>query len=89
MPAGKSIHYIGVFLLFLSSLLLLLVTISAPIIDHLGLLRVDLGNSSKAHEYSIVFGTFGYCTLNALLVFPILRLTELSIGGLFNGKRPH
>lgn len=78
---GNTLHWIGVLLLFISSLLLLLVTISSPVINSLGLLRVELGNSTKAHDYTIVFGTFGYCTLNALSVFltlhPLLSLTEL------------
>lgn len=56
----------GVLLLFISSLLLLLVTISSPIINDLGLLRVELGNSSKTQDYIVTFGTFGHCTSNAL-----------------------
>ncbi|CZT18063.1 related to palI protein [Ramularia collo-cygni] len=63
---GTNIHWIGVFLLFTSSILLLFVTLSAPIINHLGLLRIQLGNSTKAHDFNLVFGTFGYCTLNAM-----------------------
>jgi hypothetical protein len=62
----RSLVRVGVLLLFISSLLLLLVTISSPIINGLGLLRVELGNSTKSHDYTVVFGTFGHCSLNAL-----------------------
>lgn len=73
---GKGIHWLGVLLLFVSSMLLLFVTISAPIINDLGLLRVKLGNSTKAHDYTIVFGTFGYCTLNAMSVLHLPALSS-------------
>jgi hypothetical protein len=64
----SNLHYdrVGVFLLFTASILLLVTTISAPIWDHVGLLRVHLNNGTQAHHNSTIsFGTFGYCILNA------------------------
>ncbi|KAM3425735.1 hypothetical protein BST61_g7668 [Cercospora zeina] len=65
MRAGTAIHFFGIALLFISSLLLLFVTLSAPIINHLGLLTVDLGfMGDKNQPYSFVYGTFGSCCLH-------------------------
>ncbi|CAK1356673.1 unnamed protein product [Cercospora beticola] len=65
MKAGTVIHFFGVALLFIASLLLLFVAISAPIINHLGLLHVDLGfMGDKNQPYRFVFGTFGWCCLH-------------------------
>ncbi|KXT05201.1 hypothetical protein AC578_8390 [Pseudocercospora eumusae] len=64
MGVGAHIHYFGVFILFVASILLLFITISAPIINGLGLLEITLGNSTKSHDYGMVFGTFGYCCTN-------------------------
>ncbi|KAI5359046.1 hypothetical protein Slin15195_G066780 [Septoria linicola] len=65
MKSGSALHFFGVFLLFVSSLLLLFVTISAPIINHLSLLEVDLGViGDKNSPFSYSFGTFGYCCMN-------------------------
>ncbi|CAK3764271.1 related to palI [Lecanosticta acicola] len=59
-------HWFGVALLFISSILLLMVTISAPVTHHLGLLSVQLGNTTtdQGHQSTIHFGTLGYCTSN-------------------------
>lgn len=56
---------IGVFLLFVSSILLLVTTISAPIWNDVGLLKVHLNNHTTTHNSTISFGTFGYCVLRA------------------------
>ncbi|KAK5114126.1 hypothetical protein LTR62_002696 [Meristemomyces frigidus] len=60
----KSTHWIGVALLLISSLLLLVTTISAPIIGDISLLRVTLTNQSDIRNSSVSFGTFGYCVLD-------------------------
>lgn len=52
------------FLLFAASILLLITTISAPIIDNAGLLRAALANYTNHDNSALVFGTFGYCVLN-------------------------
>lgn len=57
-------HWIGVFLLFASSILLLITTISAPVINDFGLMRVTLRTGDGFHHSSINFGTFGYCLVH-------------------------
>jgi len=51
-------HHIGTFLLFAACILLLITTISAPVVNDIALLKVSLTNGSTAS-----FGTFGYCIL--------------------------
>jgi hypothetical protein len=58
-----AIHYFGTFLLFAATILLLITTLSAPVINSLSILRVSLANGSN-----VEFGTFGYCTLNVAFV---------------------
>ncbi|EME46390.1 hypothetical protein DOTSEDRAFT_22469 [Dothistroma septosporum NZE10] len=65
MAVTRATHWIGVLFLFVSSVLLLFVTISAPIINHIGFLDVRLANGTKDHHSIIYFGTFGYCTSDA------------------------
>ena len=57
-------HWIGVALLFISSILLLFVTISAPLINNIGFLKVTLTNQTQIRHSSVSFGTFGYCILD-------------------------
>lgn len=57
----RPVHYFGCFLLFVASILLVITTISAPIVNSISILRVDLAQNSS----SITFGTFGYCVLNS------------------------
>lgn len=45
-------------------MLILITTISAPIINHAGLLKVTLTNYTHAGNSVIHFGTFGYCVTN-------------------------
>ncbi|KAI7240512.1 hypothetical protein KC330_g1270 [Hortaea werneckii] len=61
---AKKLHWVGVYFLFVASILMLFVTLSAPIIDHLSLLRVSLNNGTLEHPSSVTFGTYGYCILN-------------------------
>ncbi|KAK5709257.1 hypothetical protein LTR17_019937 [Elasticomyces elasticus] len=64
---AKRTHWLGVALLFISSILLLFTTISAPIINHVSMLRVTLNNQTDIRHSSISFGTFGYCILDVPL----------------------
>ncbi|RDW62571.1 hypothetical protein BP5796_10873 [Coleophoma crateriformis] len=57
-------HHVGTFLLFAAAILLLITTISAPVITDIGILKVTLTNQSDLRNSSINFGTFGYCTLD-------------------------
>lgn len=55
-------HHIGSFLLLAAGALLLVTTITSPVVSHLSLLTVTLDDSGDA---SVTFGTFGYCARNA------------------------
>jgi len=59
------IHHIGTFLLFSASILLLITTISAPVVHDIGIMRVKLANETNGHNSVVTFGTFGYCILHA------------------------
>ena len=52
-------HHVGTFLLFAASILLVITTITAPVVSYLSILYVR-GQSS-----SITYGTFGYCVQGA------------------------
>ncbi|CAG8973666.1 hypothetical protein HYALB_00002232 [Hymenoscyphus albidus] len=49
-------HHIGTFLLFAATILLLITSISAPVINSIALLRVRLDNGGL-----VEFGSWGYC----------------------------
>lgn len=57
-------HHIGTFFLFVAAILLVITSISAPVVNNIGLLKVDLGNATSAHASEVSFGTFGYCVLD-------------------------
>jgi len=57
-------HHFGTFLLFAAAILLLITTISAPVVNDIGILKVTLTNKSNFHHSSVRFGTFGYCVLD-------------------------
>ncbi|KAI1418449.1 pali-domain-containing protein [Hypoxylon sp. FL1857] len=54
-------HHIGTFLLLAATVLLIITDISAPVVNGISMLRVDLGVASSNRYPSITFGTFGYC----------------------------
>jgi len=55
------IHHIGTALLFISAILLLITTISAPVVNDISIFKVTLTNSTTQRNSSVTFGTFGYC----------------------------
>ena len=57
-------HHIGTFLLFAAAILLLITTISAPVIGDIGIMKVMLTNKSDVRNSSVTFGTFGHCVLD-------------------------
>jgi len=57
-------HHFGTFLLFAAAILLLITTISAPVVNDIGLLKVTLTNKSDLRHSSVTFGTFGHCVLD-------------------------
>lgn len=62
MAIGRFIHHFGTFLLFAATILLVVVSISAPVVNNIALLRVDLADTIAGDE--VTFGTFGYCVLD-------------------------
>jgi len=49
---------------FIAAILLLITTISAPVIRDIAILKVDLRNQTHIRHGSITFGTFGHCALD-------------------------
>jgi hypothetical protein len=58
------LHYIGVAFLFISALLLLITTISSPVIGDIAILKVMLTNHTDIRHSSVTFGSFGHCVLD-------------------------
>lgn len=58
-------HHVGTFLLFAAFVLLLVTSISSPVINDLSMLKVKLTNGTSHHHSSVSFGSFGYCVINA------------------------
>lgn len=57
-------HHVGTFLLFAAAVLLLITTITAPVVPDFAILKVTLTNQSSIRHSSVTFGTFGYCVLD-------------------------
>lgn len=57
-------HHVGTFLLFVAAILLLITTISAPVVGDIGILKVTLTNKTVLRNSSVTFGTFGHCVLD-------------------------
>jgi len=57
--------HIGTFLLFVALVLLIIVTVSSPVINDIGFLKVTLSNGTTANPSSVTFGTLGYCVLDS------------------------
>jgi len=60
----STIHHVGTFLLFLSFIMLLVVSITAPTVHDISMLKVMLRNSSTIRHSSITYGSFGHCVLD-------------------------
>jgi len=61
---ARVLHWVGVFLLLVSACLLLVTTISAPVIGDIAILKVMLTNQTDIRHSSVTFGTFGHCILD-------------------------
>jgi hypothetical protein len=57
-------HHVGTFLLFVSAILILITTISAPVVGDIAILKVMLTNKTDIRNSSVTFGTFGHCILD-------------------------
>lgn len=58
------LHSIGVALIFISAALLLVTTISSPVIGDIAILKVLLTNQTDIRHSSVTFGSFGHCILD-------------------------
>ena len=58
------IHFFGTLLLFIGAALLLVTTISAPVVGDLAMLKIILTNHTDIRNSSVTFGTFGHCILD-------------------------
>ncbi|KAI1394265.1 pali-domain-containing protein [Hypoxylon trugodes] len=56
-------HHIGTFLLFSATVLLIITDISAPVVNSISMLKINLDDRSTSLDRhpTITFGTFGYC----------------------------
>jgi len=61
---ARAVHWVGVSFLFISAILLLVTTISSPVIGDIAILKVMLTNSSDIRHSSVTFGSFGHCVLD-------------------------
>jgi hypothetical protein len=55
---------LGVAFIFIASILLLVTTISAPVIGDIAILKVMLTNQTDIRHSSVTFGAFGHCILD-------------------------
>lgn len=58
------VHHVGTFLFFAAAILLLITTISAPVVKDIAILKVVLTNQTDIRNSSVTFGTFGHCILD-------------------------
>ncbi|KAK4695065.1 hypothetical protein P7C71_g2616, partial [Lecanoromycetidae sp. Uapishka_2] len=64
MARTSPLHWVGVIFLFIAAILLLVTTISAPVIGDIAILKVMLTNKTDIRHSSVTFGTFGHCVLD-------------------------
>jgi hypothetical protein len=55
---------VGVAFIFIASILLLVTTISSPVIGDIAILKVMLTNFTDIRHSSVTFGAFGHCILD-------------------------
>jgi SUR7/PalI family len=58
------LHSIGAVFILLAAILLLITTISAPVIGDIAIMKVMLTNQTDIRHSSLTFGTFGHCALD-------------------------
>jgi len=58
------LHTIGALFILISAILLLVTTISAPVIGDIAIMKVMLTNQTDIRHSSLTFGTFGHCALD-------------------------
>lgn len=60
----RGLHWVGVACILIAAILLLITTISSPVIGDIAILKVMLTNSSDIRHSSVTFGSFGHCVLD-------------------------
>lgn len=63
MGVGTFFHYFGTVLLLAATALLIVVSVTAPVVNDLSILKVDFAGRSSVDR--ITYGTFGYCIINS------------------------
>ncbi|KAM0552527.1 hypothetical protein ACHAPJ_007855 [Fusarium lateritium] len=61
MGIGRFIHHIGAFFLLAATVMLVVVSITAPVVNDIAILKVDLNGNARSAASGVNFGTFGYC----------------------------
>jgi hypothetical protein len=64
MARTTRVHHVGTFFIFAAAVLLLITTITAPVVNDFSMLKVTLTNSSAVRNSAVTFGTFGHCVLD-------------------------
>jgi len=60
----RGFHWIGVSFIFIAAILLLITSISSPVIGDIAILKVTLTNKTEIRNSAVTFGTFGHCVLD-------------------------
>ncbi|KOS20088.1 pH-response regulator protein palI/prr-5 [Escovopsis weberi] len=63
MAVGTAIHYVGSVLLLAAMVLLVVVSVTSPVVNDLALMSVTFDRRIGQAE-KLTFGTFGYCVIN-------------------------
>ncbi|EHK26718.1 uncharacterized protein TRIVIDRAFT_86324 [Trichoderma virens Gv29-8] len=63
MGVGTFFHYFGTVLLLAATALLIVVSVTSPVVNNLSILKIDFSGSSTVDR--ITYGTFGYCIINS------------------------
>ncbi|KAH6609578.1 hypothetical protein Trco_002924 [Trichoderma cornu-damae] len=63
MGVGTFFHYFGTVLLLAATALLIVVSVTSPVVNDLSILRIDFSGNSAVDK--ITYGTFGYCIVNS------------------------
>ncbi|KAL7936949.1 actin cortical patch SUR7/pH-response regulator pali [Trichoderma chlorosporum] len=63
MGVGTFFHHIGTVLLLAATALLIVVSVTAPVVHDLSIMKIDISGGSNVDR--ITYGTFGYCIVNS------------------------
>ncbi|RFU73190.1 hypothetical protein TARUN_9065 [Trichoderma arundinaceum] len=63
MGVGTFFHYFGTVLLLAATALLIVVSVTSPVVNDLSILKINFSGSTSVDR--ITYGTFGYCIINS------------------------